>query len=288
MGGQGILDQNLLRLVTFLPFGIAVALLATAALARTVDREGLPDAVWRGLGLAGSGITFLISLLLFTRFDATNPGMQFVEYGTWLPEYGINYFVGLDGISLFLVLLTRFLMPIVLLASWTDIGNRVKSYIFFMLFLETGMLGAFVSLNVFQFYVFWEVMLIPMYFIIGIWGGPRRIYAAVKFFLFTMFGSLLMLVAILVLYSMGLEQFGVLNLDLISPPGLEAKALLDVVVPTCTLGLEEPFDTGPAPPQATKMGHVSIATNRPEVKRLKFSPMPGPFRHMVLIPCIIY
>ncbi len=232
MSGQGILDQNLLSLVTFLPFGIGVVLLATAALARMLDREGLPDVVWRSLGLAGAGITFLISLLLFTRFDATNPGMQFVEYGTWLPEYGINYFVGLDGISLFLVLLTTFLMPIVLLASWTDIGKRVKSYIFFMLFLETGMLGAFVSLNVFQFYVFWEVMLIPMYFIIGIWGGPRRIYAAVKFFLFTMFGSLLMLVAILVLYSMGFEQFGVLNLDLISPPGLEAKALLDVVVPT--------------------------------------------------------
>ena len=232
MGGQGIFDQNLLSLVTFLPFGIGVVLLATAALARMLDREGLPDVVWRSVGLAGTGITFLISLLLFTRFDATNPGMQFVEYGTWLPDFGINYFVGLDGISLFLVLLTTFLMPIVLLASWTDIGKRVKSYIFFMLFLETGMLGAFVSLNVFQFYVFWEVMLIPMYFIIGIWGGPRRIYAAVKFFLFTMFGSLLMLVAILVLYSMGLEQFGVLNLDLISPPGLEAKALLDVVVPT--------------------------------------------------------
>ena len=232
MGGQGIFDQNLLSLVTFLPFGIGVVLLATAALARMLDREGLPDVVWRSVGLAGTGITFLISLLLFTRFDATNPGMQFVEYGTWLPDFGINYFVGLDGISLFLVLLTTFLMPVVLLASWTDIGKRVKSYIFFMLFLETGMLGAFVSLNVFQFYVFWEVMLIPMYFIIGIWGGPRRIYAAVKFFLFTMFGSLLMLVAILVLYSMGLEQFGVLNLDLISPPGLEAKALLDVVVPT--------------------------------------------------------
>ena len=109
------------------------------------------------------------------------------------------------------MLLTTFLMPIALLASWNDITNARSSYVFFMLFLETGMLGAFVALNLFPFYVFWELMLVPMYFIIGIWGGPRRIYATVKFFLFTMVGSLLMLVAILVIYYLYQQQTGVLH-----------------------------------------------------------------------------
>ena len=108
----------------------------------------------------------------------------------------------------------------------------MRSYVFFMLFLETGMLGAFVSLNLFLFYVFWELMLVPMYFIIGIWGGPRRIYAAVKFFLFTMVGSLLMLVAILVVYYLHFQQTGVLTLDLVAPPGGGATGLLDTVIPT--------------------------------------------------------
>jgi len=110
--------------------------------------------------------------------------------------------------------LTTFLVPLALLGSWNDIRRSVRSWVFFMLSLETGMLGAFVSLNLFQFYVFWELMLVPMYFIIGIWGGPRRVYAAIKFLLFTMLGSLLMLVAMLVVYYLHHEQFGVLDLDL--------------------------------------------------------------------------
>jgi len=168
---------------------------------------------------------------LFSGFDVSNPGYQFVEHAPWLPGWGIDYFVGIDGISLFLVLLTTFLMPIVLLASWNDITQSVRSYLFFMLFLETGMLGAFVSLNLFQFYVFWEVMLIPMYFIIGIWGGPRRIYAAVKFFLFTMVGSLLMLIAMLVVYSLTWEQSGALGFNLVVPPGGDGPALLSTLIP---------------------------------------------------------
>ena len=112
----------------------------------------------------------------------------------WIPAYGIHYSLGIDGIALLLVALTSFLLPVVLLASWTDIHERVRSYLFFMLALQTGMLGAFLALNLFLFYVFWELMLIPMYFIIGIWGGPRRIYATLKFFIYTMVGSLLMLV----------------------------------------------------------------------------------------------
>ena len=229
---MGWFDPYILSLVTFLPLATALFLLGTSVLARLLNAGGLPPQLWRAFGLASTTLTFLVSLRLFTEFDATEPGFQFVEYAPWLPQYGINYFTGIDGISLFLVLLTTFIMPVTLLASWTDIAKSVKTYVFFMLFLETGMLGAFVSLNLFQFYVFWEVMLIPMYFIIGIWGGPRRIYAAVKFFLFTMFGSLLMLVGMLVLYYLSYQQTGILNFDFISPPGVEAKALLDTVVPT--------------------------------------------------------
>jgi NADH-quinone oxidoreductase subunit M len=222
---------NTLTVVTFLPLAAALLLLATSLVAEMLGARGLPKQVWKGVGLASAGITFVFSLVLYAGFDPANPGYQFVEHGTWLPDYGIDYFVGIDGISLFLVLLTTFLMPIVLLASWNDIDKSVKTYVFFMLFLETGMLGAFVSLNLFQFYMFWEVMLIPMYFIIGIWGGPRRVYAAVKFFLFTMVGSLLMLLAMLVVYYLAWEQTGVLDLNLVSPPGSDGPGLLATVIP---------------------------------------------------------
>jgi len=222
---------SLISLVTFLPLLTGLVLLGSSVAARVAGARELPAPIWRLVGLASTLLTFLLSLGLFTGFDPTEPGFQFVERLAWLPEYGIRYFVGIDGISLFLVLLTTFLMPITLLASWRDIDRSVKSYVFFMLFLETGMLGAFVSLNLFLFYVFWEVMLVPMYFIIGIWGGPRRVYAAVKFFLFTMVGSLLMLVAMLVLYSLGYEQTGQLNFDLVAAAGSGAQGVLDTVVP---------------------------------------------------------
>jgi NADH-quinone oxidoreductase subunit M len=221
---MGYFEESLLTLVTFLP-------LATGLLLAVPVLNQLPDRVWRGIALASTVLTFLLSLRLFLAFDPTRPGYQFVEQSQWLPEYGIRYFVGIDGISLLLVVMTTFLMPIVLLASWNEIQRSVKSYLFFMLFLETGMLGAFVSLNLFLFYVFWELMLIPMYFIIGIWGGPRRVYAAVKFFLFTMLGSLLMLVAMLVVYYLHYDQFGVLNLDLARIPGRDGAGLLETVIP---------------------------------------------------------
>ncbi|HEX5066672.1 MAG TPA: NADH-quinone oxidoreductase subunit M [Myxococcota bacterium] len=223
---------HLLTLVTFLPLAVGLALLATSAVARALGAEGLPASVWRLTGLLTTVATFAFSLRLWTGFDPTEIGYQFIEYRPWLPDYGIHYFVGIDGISLVLVLLTTFLMPIALAASWTDIGRSVRSYIFFMLFLETGMLGAFVSLNVFAFYVFWELMLVPMYFIIGIWGGPRRVYAAVKFFLFTMVGSLLMLVAILVVFYLHYQQTGVLSLDLVAPPGGGSTGLIGTAIPT--------------------------------------------------------
>ena len=224
---MNVIDAHILSLVTFLPLGVGVLLLALNAFVN------VPADLWRGIGLATTSLVFLLSLRLWAMFDPTMTGYQFVEHVPWLPEWGVHYFVGLDGISLLLVVMTTFLMPIVLLASWHDVEKSVPAFVFHNLFLQTGMIGAFLALNLFQFYVFWEVMLIPMYFIIGVWGGPRRIYAAVKFFLFTMAGSLLMLVAALVLYYLHFEQVGALNLDLVRVPGVNegVPALLDVSVP---------------------------------------------------------
>ncbi len=151
------------------------------------------------LGLLVSTGVFLLSLLLVRGFESSAE-MQFVEQRRWLPDYGISYKLGIDGLSLWLVMLTTFLTPLALLGSWSSIEERVKEFNVFMLLLETGMLGVFCALDLFLFYIFWEAMLIPMYFLIGIWGHGNRIYAAVKFFLYTMFGSVLMLVAFLVLY----------------------------------------------------------------------------------------
>jgi NADH-quinone oxidoreductase subunit M len=151
----------------------------------------------RWLALAVSLAVFVLSLGLWTGFDASDGGFQMVENLDWIPQYGISYHLGVDGISLLLVLLTTLLIPVVILASWTSISDKVKGFHISLLLLTTGMIGAFLALDLFLFYVFWELMLIPMYFIIGVWGGQRRIYAAVKFFIFTMVGSLLMLVAIL-------------------------------------------------------------------------------------------
>ena len=148
-------------------------------------------------GLAISTVTFILSLLLYFNFDLTNGDIQFIHQFKWIEKLNISYFVGIDGMSLLLVLLTTFLTPLTLLSSWSSIKKNVKEFTFFMIMLEVGMLGVFVSLDLFLFYIFWEAMLIPMYFIIGIWGGEQRIYASVKFFIYTMFGSLLMLVAII-------------------------------------------------------------------------------------------
>jgi NADH-quinone oxidoreductase subunit M len=140
-------------------------------------------------------------------------GMQFVERAPWIPAYGISYHVGIDGISYWLILLTTFLTPLAILGAWHYITKRVREFIVFMLLLEAGMIGVFVALDLVLFYVFWEAMLIPMYFLIGIWGSDRRIYAAVKFFLYTFAGSVLMLVAFLVLYqATGASTFGILAL----------------------------------------------------------------------------
>ena len=155
------------------------------------------DRLVHQLALAVSLVTFVLSVAVWAGFDATTADYQFVEQYPWLPDFGISYHVGVDGISLMLVVLTTFLTPIALLCSWESIESRVREFCFFMLALEAAMIGVFISLDLFLFYVFWDAMLIPMYFLIGIWGYDRRVYAAVKFILYTMAGSVLMLLAII-------------------------------------------------------------------------------------------
>jgi len=150
--------------------------------------------------LAVSGFIFLLSIVPFIKLEAANPLPQFQEFSHWI-GFGLNYRIGADGISLMLLLLTTFLAPLAIASSWNYIREREKEYYIMLLLLETGMLGVFVAQNLFLFYIFWEAMLIPMYFIIGIWGGKKRVYATVKFVLYTMFGSLLMLVGIFYLWK---------------------------------------------------------------------------------------
>ena len=165
-------------------------------------------------GLFVSTIVFLLSVYIYFNFDSDNSSFQFVHQFKWIETLNIHYKVGIDGMAMLLVLLTTFLTPLTLISSWSSVKKKVKEFTFFMLFLEVGMLGVFVSLDLFLFYIFWEAMLIPMYFIIGIWGGERRIYAAVKFFIYTMAGSLLMLVAIIWLAIHASDYLGVFTTDL--------------------------------------------------------------------------
>ena len=153
----------------------------------------------RWTALVVSLVTFVISLWVLGRFNASNTDLQLVARYDWITVAGwnIQYFLGIDGLSILLVLLTTLLTPISILSTWTAVEERVKEYMIFFLLLEIGMNGVFLVQDLFLFYIFWEFTLVPMYFIIGIWGGPRRIYAALKFFLYTMAGSILMLLAIL-------------------------------------------------------------------------------------------
>lgn len=177
----------------------------------------LPEVVeW----FAGSRIPFLNAA---TAVGYADGGYRFLEDSVWVESLGIHYKLGIDGISLWLVLLTTLLTPIAFFASWTSIQTKIKEYALAFLLLEVGMLGAFFALDLFLFYVFWELMLVPMYLIIGVWGGPQRVYAAVKFFLYTMVGSLLMLVAILYVVSRYAAVTGTTTFDLI--------ALSDLVLP---------------------------------------------------------
>lgn len=154
----------------------------------------------RWIALITSLMAFLFSIAIFMGFDETVSGYQLQKNLEWIPQLGIHYHIGVDGLSLLLVMLTTLLTPLAILGSWSGIDEKVREFHFLILFLETAILGVFVSIDMLLFYVFWESVLIPMYFLIGIWGSKRRIYATVKFFIFTMVGSLLMLVAIITLY----------------------------------------------------------------------------------------
>src|SRR5437773_10137514 len=158
-----------------------------------------PERWAKRLALSATLAEFALSVPLWWRFVPAN-GMQFTQVFAWIPAWGIHYRVGVDGISLFMVLLTTFLTPLSVLGSYNYITKRERAFYALLLVLTTGMIGVFVSLDLFLFYVMWEVMLIPMYFLIGVWGGENRLYAAIKFFIYTFLGSLLMLVAIIVLY----------------------------------------------------------------------------------------
>jgi NADH-quinone oxidoreductase subunit M len=184
----------LLSLLTFLPLAGGLVIMSVRGDEATVASNARWTALWTSL------IVLALSLVLWFRFDPSDPGFQFVESATWLPAWGITYKMGVDGISILFVLLSTVLTPICILASWEAITVRVREYMLAFLILETMMVGMFSALDFVLFYMFFEGVLIPMYLIIGVWGGPRRVYAAIKFFLYTLTGSVLMLLALLAMW----------------------------------------------------------------------------------------
>jgi NADH-quinone oxidoreductase subunit M len=192
------MDQHLLSIILFTPLaGLAVLLFLPGSNKNLIR-------VWANLvGLAG----FFVSLPLVMRFQRGLAGFQFEERFDWIPALGAHYHLGIDGISLLLIMLTTVMGFIAILCSWSAVQDRVKSYYAMFLLLQVGMLGVFMSLDFFLFYIFWELVLVPMYFIIGVWGGPRKLYAAIKFFLYTLAGSVLMLLGILTLFFQHYAQF---------------------------------------------------------------------------------
>ena len=193
---------------------VALPLAAALILLLVPNRDGRNDGVIRWIALALSTAVFGLTVALWAGFDPASPEFQFVERRAWIPAFGIDYHVGVDGISLLLVVLTAFLTPIALLSSWESVERKVKEFSVFMLLLEAAMIGVFISLDLFLFYVFWDAMLVPMYFLIGIWGYDQRVYAAIKFMLYTMAGSVLMLIAILGLAYLHNVATGAYSFDL--------------------------------------------------------------------------
>ncbi|HEX3065302.1 MAG TPA: NADH-quinone oxidoreductase subunit M, partial [Dongiaceae bacterium] len=187
-------DWPILSIVTFLPIAGSILILLLRGEAEAVARNARYLALWTSL------LTFLLSLVLWFSFDRGSADFQFVEQAKWIPAFGINYHMGVDGISMLFVLLATLLTPVCVVASWQSIRTRVKEYMVAFLVLETFMVGTFCALDFVLFYMFFEGVLIPMFLIIGIWGGPRRVYSAFKFFLYTLLGSVLMLLAIIAMY----------------------------------------------------------------------------------------
>src|SRR5689334_3429354 len=212
----------LLSIVTFLPLVGAAFIFFIRGEPEVVAQNSRAVALWTSL------ITFILSLFVWTGFDPNQAGFQFVEKAAWLPGLGVEYYLGVDGISLWFVLLSTLLTLVVVIGSWHSVHTRVKEYMIAFMFMDTLMVGVFCSLDILLFYVFFEGILIPMYLIIGIWGGPRRIYAAFKFFLYTLLGSVLFLVAILVIYlKTGTSEIPLATVRLAQNPlGLGLQELL--------------------------------------------------------------
>src|SRR5512134_2206605 len=187
-------DWPLLSLLVWLPIAAGVLLLLVG------DRNAT---LGRGIALAATLVTFVLSVLLWRDFDPSTAAMQFVEHEPWIGVFNAWYTLGVDGISMPLIVLTAFITPLVVIAGWTVITKRLAQYMASFLILEGLMIGVFAAMDALLFYVLWEAMLIPMFVIIGVWGGPRRVYATVKFFLYTFLGSVLMLVALIYLYLQG-------------------------------------------------------------------------------------
>src|SRR5712692_8173456 len=204
--GMDVFENHLLSVILFTPLAGAILLLF-------VPRR--MDNAQRILGNVFGILGFVVSLPLLSRFQAGTAGYQLQENAEWIKSLGANYHLGIDGISFLLVLLTTLLGMISILSSWSAIQTRKKEYYILFLLLQTGMLGVFMALDFFLFYVFWEVMLVPMYFLIGVWGSERRLYAAIKFFLYTLFGSVVMLLGILALYFYQHGQTGVWSFDVL-------------------------------------------------------------------------
>ena len=212
-----------------LTLAIVTPIVGSILLMLIPNRDGSKDGLIRTLAFAVSMVAFAITLLLWAGFDssASAPAFQFVERSSWIPQFAIEYYVGIDGLSLMLLVLTGFLTPISLLSSWQGVEKKVKEFSIFMLLLEASMIGVFCALDIFLFYIFWDFVLIPMYFLIGIWGYDQRIYAAIKFILYTMAGSVLMLVAIIGLSWLHQSVTGEYSFDLLGlyelaiPPGTQ-------------------------------------------------------------------
>jgi NADH-quinone oxidoreductase subunit M len=186
------MNDMTLTVLTFMPLVGVVAILLLKPFRN--EYESSPKVI----AVATSVVTFIYSIVaVLTRFNPAEPGLQLVHAGDWIPALGVKYYMAVDGLSILMVLLTTFIMPLAIASSWDAITTQVKQYYIFLLLLEAGMLGVFLAQDLFLFYVFWEFTLVPMYFLIGIWGGKERVYASIKFFLYTMAGSLLMLLAIL-------------------------------------------------------------------------------------------
>src|SRR5262245_35012239 len=198
---------------------IALPTLGALALLFLRDDEEHAGTI-RRIALIVSVLVFGETLLLWSRFNPAMADFQFVERHAWIPSFGISYAVGVDGISLLLIVLTGFLTPLALLSSWESVHKHTRAFSMFVLLLEAAMIGVFVSIDLFLFYVFWDAMLIPMYFLIGVFGYERRIYAAVKFLLYTITGSVLMLLAIIGLAWLHSTATGQYSFDLGQPSPL--------------------------------------------------------------------